>query len=63
MPKGVEFKDADGVLSVKGPKGTLNIAKPAGVSVSNENGAGPAGRRQSGRHGAWPAPSAPSSPT
>ena len=38
LPKGVEFKDADGVLSVKGPKGTLNFAKPAGVSVSNENG-------------------------
>ena len=38
LPKGVEFKDADGVLSVKGPKGTLNFNKPAGVSVSNENG-------------------------
>jgi large subunit ribosomal protein L6 len=38
MPKGVELKDADGVLSVKGPKGTLTMAKPAGVSVSNENG-------------------------
>ena len=38
LPKGVEFKDADGVLSVKGPKGTLNFAKPAGVTVSNENG-------------------------
>ena len=38
LPKGVEFKDADGVLSVKGPKGTLNFNKPAGVSVSNDNG-------------------------
>jgi large subunit ribosomal protein L6 len=38
LPKGVELKDADGVLSVKGPKGTLNFNKPAGVSVSNENG-------------------------
>ena len=38
LPKGVEFKDADGVLSVKGPKGTLNFNKPSGVSVSNENG-------------------------
>ena len=38
MPKGVELKDADGVLSVKGPKGTLTMAKPAGVSVSNDNG-------------------------
>ena len=36
LPKGVELKDADGVLSVKGPKGTLNINKPNGVSVSNE---------------------------
>ena len=38
LPKGVEFKDADGVLSVKGPKGTLNFNKPTGVSVTNENG-------------------------
>ncbi len=38
LPKGVELKEADGVLSVKGPKGTLNINKPTGVSVSNENG-------------------------
>jgi large subunit ribosomal protein L6 len=38
MPKGVELKEADGVLSVKGPKGTLNLSKPAGVSVSNDNG-------------------------
>ena len=28
LPKGVELKEADGVLSVKGPKGTLNLAKP-----------------------------------
>ena len=38
MPKGVELKDVDGVLSVKGPKGTLTMAKPSGVSLSNENG-------------------------
>jgi large subunit ribosomal protein L6 len=38
MPKGVELKDADGVLSVKGPKGTLTMAKPAGVTLSNDNG-------------------------
>jgi large subunit ribosomal protein L6 len=38
LPKGVELKDVDGVLSVKGPKGTLTMAKPTGVSVSNENG-------------------------
>jgi large subunit ribosomal protein L6 len=38
LPKGVEFSEANGVLSVKGPKGNLTMAKPAGVSVSNENG-------------------------
>jgi len=38
LPKGVELKDADGVLSVKGPKGTLTMAKPAGVTVANDNG-------------------------
>jgi len=38
LPKGVELKDTDGVLSVKGPKGTLTMAKPAGVSVNNDNG-------------------------
>ena len=25
MPKGVEVNDVDGVLSVKGPKGTLRL--------------------------------------
>jgi large subunit ribosomal protein L6 len=38
MPKGVEVNDVDGVLSVKGPKGTLRLVKPAGVTVSNDNG-------------------------
>ena len=38
LPKGVELNEANGVLSVKGPKGTLTLAKPVGVSVSNENG-------------------------
>ena len=38
LPKGVELKDADGVLSVKGPKGTLTMAKPAGVTLSNSDG-------------------------
>ena len=38
LPKGVELKEADGVLSVKGPKGTLTLAKPVGVSVSNQDG-------------------------
>ena len=38
LPKGVEINDANGVLSVKGPKGTLTMAKPAGVTVANDNG-------------------------
>ena len=38
LPKGVELKDADGILSVKGPKGTLRLAKPVGVSLSIDNG-------------------------
>jgi large subunit ribosomal protein L6 len=38
LPKGVELKEADGKLSVKGPKGTLSLAKPAGIEVSNDNG-------------------------
>ncbi len=38
LPKGVELKDADGVLSVKGPKGTLRLTKPVGVSLSIDNG-------------------------
>lgn len=38
LPKGVELKDTDGVLSVKGPKGTLHLTKPVGVSLSVDNG-------------------------
>jgi large subunit ribosomal protein L6 len=38
LPKGVELKETDGVLSVKGPKGTLTLTKPAGVTVANDNG-------------------------
>jgi large subunit ribosomal protein L6 len=38
LPQGVELKETDGVLSVKGPKGNLSIAKPAGVNVANDNG-------------------------
>jgi large subunit ribosomal protein L6 len=38
LPKGVKLKEADGKLSVKGPKGTLSLAKPAGIEVSNDNG-------------------------
>ncbi len=38
LPKGIELKEADGVLSIKGPKGTLNLAKPQGVNVENKDG-------------------------
>lgn len=34
LPKGVELTAKDGQISVKGPKGTLGLAQPAGVSVS-----------------------------
>ena len=38
LPKGVELNEAGGVLSVKGPKGTLQINKPEGINVANDNG-------------------------
>ncbi|KFN44284.1 50S ribosomal protein L6 [Arenimonas oryziterrae] len=38
LAKGVEIKDANGILTVKGPKGTLTLAKPAGVDLSVDNG-------------------------
>ena len=38
LPGGVTATVEGSMLSVKGPKGTLNFNKPAGVSVSNENG-------------------------
>jgi large subunit ribosomal protein L6 len=38
LAKGVEIKDADGVLTVKGPKGSLSMPKPSGVSMSVDNG-------------------------
>ncbi len=38
LAKGVEIKDADGVLTVKGPKGSLSMPKPAGVSLAVDNG-------------------------
>lgn len=34
LPKGVELTAKDGQISVKGPKGTLGLTQPAGVSVS-----------------------------
>ncbi len=33
LPKGVELKQANGVLSVKGPKGTLTLNLPKGIDV------------------------------
>ena len=38
LAKGVEIKDANGVLTVKGPKGSLSMPKPNGVSLSVDNG-------------------------
>ena len=38
LPKGVECKISADSVSVKGPKGTLNLAKPHGVDVAMENG-------------------------
>lgn len=38
LPKGVEFTINADSVSVKGPKGTLSIAKPAGIEISVENG-------------------------
>jgi large subunit ribosomal protein L6 len=38
MPKGVELSVSADSISVKGPKGTLSLAKPASVQVVVENG-------------------------
>jgi large subunit ribosomal protein L6 len=38
LPKGVECKINADSVSVKGPKGTLNLAKPHGVDVAMEDG-------------------------
>lgn len=38
IAKGVEIKVADGVITVKGPKGSLSIAKPTAIEVNIENG-------------------------
>ncbi|HSX03106.1 MAG TPA: 50S ribosomal protein L6 [Rhabdochlamydiaceae bacterium] len=37
LPKGVELKVQDGQLTAKGPKGTLNLALPHGISIKIEN--------------------------
>ena len=38
LPKGVELNIQDESIAVKGPKGTLSVAKPAGISVKVEDG-------------------------
>ncbi|GAB3733510.1 50S ribosomal protein L6 [Silanimonas algicola] len=38
LPKGVEITSTAAQFSVKGPKGTLTLAKPQGVDLKNENG-------------------------
>jgi large subunit ribosomal protein L6 len=38
LPKGVEFNIQPDNVSVKGPKGTLSIAKPNGIEVKIEDG-------------------------
>ena len=38
LPKGVEFNHQSDNLTVKGPKGTLSLAKPAGVDIKVEDG-------------------------
>lgn len=38
LPKGVEFNVSNDQVTVKGPKGTLSLARPAGVDLKVENG-------------------------
>ena len=38
LPKGVELNIQADSVSVKGPKGTLSIAKPAAIDVKVEDG-------------------------
>ena len=38
LPKGVEFNNQTDNLTVKGPKGTLSLVKPAGVEIKLEDG-------------------------
>ncbi len=38
LAKGVEYKNENDTLTVKGPKGTLSLAKPAGVDIALEDG-------------------------
>ena len=38
LPKGVELNSQESSVSAKGPKGTLSLAKPAGVQIAIEDG-------------------------
>ena len=38
LPKGVELNIQESSVSAKGPKGTLSLAKPAGVQIAIEDG-------------------------
>jgi len=38
LPKGVEFTVSSDLVTVKGPKGSLSLAKPAGVEFKVEDG-------------------------
>jgi large subunit ribosomal protein L6 len=38
VPKGVDVTIADGVVTVKGPKGTLQQRMPAAITIQQENG-------------------------
>ena len=38
LPKGVDLQISDESINVKGPKGTLSMARPAGVDVAIEDG-------------------------
>lgn len=38
LPKGVELNIQDQTIAVKGPKGTLSVAKPAAITVKVEDG-------------------------
>ena len=38
LPKGVELNIQDQSIAVKGPKGTLSVAKPAAITVNVEDG-------------------------
>ena len=63
LPKGVEINVSADSISVKGPKGTLTIAKPAGIEVEGRRRQRRVLDRRRRADRSWPAPCAPSSPT